>query len=355
MITIISFIFIISVIVFVHEMGHFLAAKSVGVRVEKFYLGFNFFGLGWKKTYKGTEYGIGLFPLGGYVKVAGIIDESMDIETAGAPDEFRSKNTLQQIWIMSAGVIMNFLLSISIFAHLTFYNGISEPESKAIIGKVAPDYPAEEIGLIENDLILSINNIEISNWDEMTKEIHSKPNQEIIIKWARDGKIFNKAIKTASAPQLIDGDILQQGMIGIMPILYNRDATILESISTGFKQTSYFLNITYQSLIALIKGNVSINEMAGPIMIAKIAGDTASAGIEALLGLMAFISINLGFFNILPIPGLDGGHVVIALVEGIIGRDLSLKVKMGIQQIGMFILLLLFVTIMINDIGRLIN
>ena len=104
---------------------------------------------------------------------------------------------------------------------------------------------------------------------------------------------------------------------------------------------------------ALFKGNVSIKEMAGPIMIAKIAGETASAGWSALLGLMAFISINLGFINILPIPGLDGGHVVIALIEGIIRRDIPLKVKMGIQQTGLVLLLLLFITIMVNDIQRL--
>jgi len=132
-ITIFSFIFVIGVLVFFHEMGHFLAAKSVGVRVEKFYLGFNFFGLGWKKMYKGTEYGIGLFPLGGYVKLAGIyvklagiIDESMDTEYTGAPDEFKSKNMFQKIWIMSAGVLMNFLLAILIFTHLTYHNGIDD-------------------------------------------------------------------------------------------------------------------------------------------------------------------------------------------------------------------------------------
>ena len=114
MITILSFILVIGVVVFIHELGHFLAAKSVGVRVEKFYLGFNFFGLGWKTNYKGTEYGIGLFPLGGYVKLAGIIDESMDTEYTGKEDEFRSKNALEKIWIMSAGVIINFLLAILI-------------------------------------------------------------------------------------------------------------------------------------------------------------------------------------------------------------------------------------------------
>ena len=136
LISILSFILVISVLVFIHELGHFMAAKSVGVRVEKFYLGFNFFGLGIKKMYKGTEYGIGLFPLGGYVKVAGIIDESMDTEYTGAPDEFRSKNTLQKIWIMSAGVIMNLLLAILIFSHLTYHNGINEPDPRAVVGKV---------------------------------------------------------------------------------------------------------------------------------------------------------------------------------------------------------------------------
>ena len=178
-ITIFSFIFVIGVLVFFHEMGHFLAAKSVGVRVEKFYLGFNFFGLGWKKMYKGTEYGIGLFPLGGYVKLAGIIDESMDTEYTGAPDEFKSKNMFQKIWIMSAGVLMNFLLAILIFTHLTYHNGIDDPDPRAVVGKVFPEYPAEVLGLQENDEILSINGIQVADWEAMTKEIHNHPKEEI--------------------------------------------------------------------------------------------------------------------------------------------------------------------------------
>ena len=347
--TILSFIFVIGVLVFFHELGHFLAAKSVGVRVEKFYLGFNFFGLGWKKIYKGTEYGIGLFPLGGYVKVAGIIDESMDVEYTGAPDEFRSKNTLQKIWIMSAGVIMNFLLAIFIFTHLTYHNGIDVPDPQTIVGKVYPEYPADKLGLQKNDEILSINGIQVSDWASMTKEIHSRPAEEIQITWLRNDKIMTDKVRT-------NYDILgENGMIGIFPILSHREAGLIESFSNGYSQTYHILNLTYKTLLALLKGNVSIKEMAGPIMIAKIAGDTASAGLNALLSLMAFISINLGFINILPIPGLDGGHVVIALIEGIIRRDLPIKVKMGIQQAGLLILLMLFITIMVNDIQRLIQ
>ena len=354
MITILSFIFVIGVVVFLHELGHFLAAKSVGVKVEKFYLGFNFFGLGIKKVYKGTEYGIGLFPLGGYVKVAGVIDESMDSEFTGSPDEFRSKNTFEKIWIMSAGVLMNFILSIFLFSHLTFYGGIHEPNPNPIIGTLLPDYPAENIGIKIGDEIISINNKSISSWDDMTKEIHSKPNEWIKISWMHKNKIFSDSIKTKIADQLPWDKEIQKGVIGIAPAYNNRDASIIESFNHGFKQTFYWLTITYKSLLSLISGNVSMKEMAGPIMIAKMAGETASeGGLFALLGLMAIISINLGLINILPVPGLDGGHVLIALIEGIIRRELPLKIKLGIQQAGILLLLILMFIIMFNDIQRL--
>ena len=354
-ITILSFIFVIGVLVFFHELGHFLAAKSVGVRVEKFYLGFNFFGLGWKKMYKGTEYGIGLFPLGGYVKVAGVIDESMDAEFTGGPDEFRSKNTLQKIWIMSAGVVMNFLLAILIFSHLTYHNGINTADPRAIVGQVLQKYPAEILGLQAGDEIISINGVQISDWEEMTAEIHPRPDEALHLTWQRSGIIMKGSVITKSTKQFVDDEIVQQGRIGIAPLLNHRYVTLRGSLKIGCERTWYFLDLTFRSLMAIIKGNVSIKELAGPITIAKIAGETASLGINALLGLMAFISVNLGFINILPIPGLDGGHVLIALIEGVIRRDLPLKVKMGVQQLGLLILLMLFITIMVNDIQRLIH
>ena len=356
MTTILSFILVIGVVVFIHELGHFMAAKSVGVRVEKFYLGFNFFGLGWKIDYKGTEYGIGLFPLGGYVKVAGIIDESMDTEYVGTPDEFHSKNTLEKIWIMSAGVIMNFLLAIFIFSHLTYHNGIHDPDPRAIVGRVMPEYPADNLGLKEGDQIISISGVQVSNWEEMTREIHSKPDVIINLSWKRNDNILTGSVKTIIAEQLPWNKQIIQGMIGIVPLYIQRDATIIESFSNGCLRTYYWLELTYRSLVALMSGDVSMKEMAGPIMIAKMAGETASSGgIFALLGLMAIISVNLGLINILPIPGLDGGHVLIALIEGTIRRDLPIKVKLGIQQAGLLLILILFITIMVNDIQRLLQ
>ena len=163
------------------------------------------------------------------------------------------------------------------------------------------------------------------------------------------------SIITKSAEQLVGDEIVQQGRIGIAPLLNHRYVALMESIKIGCERTWYFLDYTYRSLMALIKGNVSMKEMAGPIMIAKIAGETASAGMYALLGLMGILSVNLGLLNILPIPGLDGGHVVVALIEGIIHRELPIKVRLGIQQAGLLLILILFITIMINDIQKLLQ
>ena len=270
--TIFSFIFVIGVLVFFHEMGHFLAAKSVGVRVEKFYLGFNFFGLGWKKMYKGTEYGIGLFPLGGYVKLAGIIDESMDTEYTGAPDEFKSKNMFQKIWIMSAGVLMNFLLAILIFTHLTYHNGINEADPRAIVGQVLEEYPAEYLGLQAGDEIFSINGVQVSDWEEMTAEIHQYPNEKLQLNWLRDGKMLTGDLTTESVPQFIGDEIVQKGMIGIQPIYDHYNVTISKALYYGCQRTYQFSDIIIRTIKGLLKGNISIKELGGKIY---LAGDGA--------------------------------------------------------------------------------
>ena len=353
MTSLLAFIFLIGILVFIHELGHFMAARSVGVRVEKFYIGFNLFGYGWKKVINGTEYGIGWFPLGGYVKVAGIIDESMDTTTSGASDEFRSQPTWAKVWIMSAGVIMNFVLAIFLNFVLTFTHGIGEAEPTAIVGTIVPDYPAEALGLQEGDLILAINDDRVEQWIDMTGLIHEHPNTTLKITWQRGSMTMSDSVTTIMREQMKDGTPVNVGLIGIGPQINMRDVSLGESVVAGFERTGMWVTMMLSTLGGLITGQVSMDEMAGPVMIAKIAGETAGVGFAALLGLMAFLSVNLGLVNILPIPGLDGGHVIIALVEGLIGRELSLKVKMGIQQVGFLFLLFIFITIMVNDISRL--
>ena len=357
MLTLVSFIVIIGILVTIHEAGHYLAAKSVGVHVEKFYIGFNLFGYGWKKEINGTEYGIGWFPLGGYVKVSGMIDESLDSNDFNIPKEnqFRYKSMLSKIWIMSAGVIMNFILAIFIFSILIFQNGTYDPDESPILGSILKDTPAEHIGLQANDKIISINNNPVSSWNSMTSLIQNNPNHKILISWMRDNTILSDSILTISDNRIINGNLKEVGIIGISPLMHHRSTNIFEAFFIGTSKVYYLINMMMTTIKLLIIGSISINEMAGPLMIAKVAGETASQGMYALLSLIAFLSVNLGLINILPVPGLDGGHVMIALVEGVYGKELPIKIKMGIQQLGMLLLLILFITIMVNDISRMIN
>ena len=186
LINIFSFLFIITILVVIHELGHFVAAKSIGLKVEKFYVGFNLFGLGIKKQINETEFGIGLFPIGGYVKVSGMIDESLDEQYNGEDYEYISKNMLQKVWFTSGGVIFNFILAFILFSGITFFNGRSIPENSTIIGEVIPDQPAYFSGMMNGDKIISIDDFYVNNWDDIKNQVHDKPNQNIYLQVIKD-------------------------------------------------------------------------------------------------------------------------------------------------------------------------
>lgn len=363
MIYFLSFFVVIGLPVFLHELGHFLAARSVGIKVEKFYVGFNFFGLGLKKKYKDTEYGIGLFPMGGYVKVAGILDESFDSSSKKYDYEFRSKNTLQKVWFLSAGVIMNFLLSSVIFSVFIFNDGYPEIINEPIINEISSELnienevvlsPAASAGLIKDDKIIMINNNYISTWNQLSNIIHDNPNKELTIVWDRNGETLTSSITPIPVKQFIDGDLKNIGILGISPYYNMNQVSLFEAINEGIQKTISLLKQILFSLKALVSGGVSFQDFFGPLYLVKMAGETTEAGgIKSLLLLTAMISVNLGLINILPIPGLDGGHVFIALIEGIIRRELPLQIKYAIQFVGFVLIMSLFVLVLYNDINHL--
>ena len=363
MIYFLSFFVVIGLPVFLHELGHFLAARSVGIKVEKFYVGFNFFGLGLKKKYNDTEYGIGLFPMGGYVKVAGILDESFDSSSKKYDYEFRSKNTLQKVWFLSAGVIMNFLLSSVIFSVFIFNDGYPEIINEPIINEISSELnienevvlsPAASAGLIKDDKIIMINNNYISTWNQLSNIIHDNPNKELTIVWDRNGETLTSSITPIPVKQFIDGDLKNIGILGISPYYNMNQVSLFEAINKGIQKTISLLKQILFSLKALVSGGVSFQDFFGPLYLVKMAGETTEAGgIKSLLLLTAMISVNLGLINILPIPGLDGGHVFIALIEGVIRRELPLQIKYAIQFIGFILIMSLFVLVIYNDINHL--
>ncbi|MBT3479386.1 MAG: RIP metalloprotease RseP [Candidatus Marinimicrobia bacterium] len=388
MTTLIATIILLGVLIFIHELGHYLAARSIGVRVERFSIGypprlmtFTSISDGWEFRFffyhknedgkwawgpvkstsisrpgrkgSGTEYCFAVIPFGGYVKVAGVIDESMDATFEHKPYELMSKTKLQQIWFMSAGVIMNTLLAFIIFTGLSNYSGKPVISNEPVINELLPGMPAEISGLKSGDEIKAIEGNKILSWDDLTKEIHQRPNQQINLTYSRGDE--SKSISLESSFQLnpTTGDTV--GVIGIYPKFEYQPVTFTEGVSMGAMATARGFGIIILSIKMLTSGQASIKELGGPIMIAQLAGETAKAGWIPFLSLMALISCNLAFLNILPIPGLDGGHIFITLIEGIIRRPLSMKMRMAIQQIGMVLLLMLMITVIVNDVGRLLG
>ena len=387
MIYILAFIVLIGVIVFVHELGHFWAARSVGVGVERFSVGMPpnfidftktekglvvdifFFGLQdkkikWKKVFSTTFssfntpsetiYTIGLLPLGGYVKMKGILDESMDSEFKGADDELESKNALQKIWVMSAGVIMNLILTFFVFVLIGNLQGDTIVESNdTVIDYVVPEQSAELAGIIAGDKIISIDNIEVETWNDAVANIAKHPNETIPIVVERNGETLFMEASLGTRPNLSTGRVDQQvGTLGVSKSQVPVELSFQESIVYGFNETRWAMTLMTSSLKMIFQGNVSRDEVGSVIMIGDMAGQAAQAGLVPFLFLMALISVNLAYINILPIPGLDGGHIALILIEVLMGRKLSVKARIRIQSVGMFILLSLMVFLLLNDIIR---
>ena len=389
MTTLLSFILLLGILVTIHELGHFFAARSVGVYVEKFSIGmppriftitsvdngflFRFFFyrrkegvLKWQPIYEKlikknnrtgtkTEYVVALLPLGGYVKMAGMLDESMDSTLKDEENEFMSKSLWAKVWILSAGVLMNTLLAFFIFSSIAFFQGIPEYSKEPIVSKVQDEMPAKKIGILPGDRIVKIDDSYISSWKDMTSIIHANPQKELNIELDRAGN--NEQFKVLTTFTLIPnkGKIDTIGIIGISPQFFYEKPTLIESSFVGLDRTIASFNLIISSIGMLFSGSASVSDLGGPIMIAQLAGQTAEAGLVPFFTFMALLSVNLAFLNILPIPGLDGGHIFIHLIEGIIGRPLTINTRMVIQQIGMAFLLVLMFTVIFSDITRLFN
>lgn len=387
MIYILAFIVLIGVIVFVHELGHYLAARSVGVGVERFSIGMPpnfvdftktkkgliidiyFFVLKngkvkWQKIYSTTLssfntpsetiFTIGLLPLGGYVKMKGILDESMDSEFKGEKDELESKNALQKIWVMSAGVIMNLILTFFVFTLIGNLQGDTKIENpNTTIDYIVPDQPAYNAGLQVGDSFIAIEGAKVDSWYEAVEQIEKYPNETITISFNRQGETLNKQVTLGARPDLTSGRVDREvGALGISKNQVPVELNLTESLVYGLNETKWAMTLMTSSLKMIFQGNVSRDEVGSVIMIGDMAGQAAQAGLVPFLFLMALISVNLAYINILPIPGLDGGHIALILVESLLGRKLSVKTRIRIQSVGMFILLSLMVFLLLNDIIR---
>lgn len=391
LITIIAAVITLGFLILIHELGHFLMARMVGIRVERFSIGMpprllslqNKVDGTWIKLFipwfiqnlvdaetvefriprkhpkaGDTEYALSWTPFGGYVKMSGMIDESMDGEITGKPWEFTSKKRWQQLLAISGGVMMNTILAFLIFSGIVFVSGIDEPVEGTFVGSMVSTekrevFPAEEAGIREGDQIVVINGQAVSEWEELTSIVQNLPGETISVEWISNGIRYSDSILVVKETVPTSEGTLDIGMIGIGRVLDHRSAGFTESISYGARSTYMFGTLMARGLWSMITGETSMDQVGGPVMIAQMAGEMARRGWLDIFYFMAIISVNLAFINILPIPGLDGGHFLIITIEGIIRRPLPLNAKLIIQQVGMIFLLGLILFITIQDISRL--
>ena len=350
MITIISFIILLSVLIFVHELGHFLAARIAGVGVLKFSLGFGPKIIG--KKIGETEYVLSWIPLGGFVKLLG---ESGN-EELSPEDEKRSfykQSRWKRMLIILAGPVFNFLLALVIFIIVSMY-GL--PNLTTDVGEVQKESAASEAGMMNGDKIITIDGQKVIFWEDIKPKIAESKGKEMKVAVERGAKKKLILIKAKlSKAKNIFGEEESAYLIGVSP----SGKTIIErknpwdAVIVSVDRTWYISKLTVISVVKMFEGVISPRTLGGPIFIAQVAGAQVKEGIIPFILFMAVLSINLGVINLFPIPVLDGGHIFFYLIEIVTRREISVKTKEISQQIGFVILLMLMLFVIFIDIERL--
>lgn len=346
MLALLIFLFILGILILVHEFGHFIIAKRVGVRVEQFSLGFGPVLL--KKKYRDTEYNVSAFPLGGFVKLAG---DNLE-EYTGKPDEYFSQKPGRRFWIIFFGPLLNYFLAI-LFFWLIFFIGY--PTLTTRVGGLVEGFGAQEAGIKEGDKIISIDGKKVSYWEELQRVVYSKSSEEkVSISLLREGNplTLEVRIKEKDIPDQI-GQKHRLGLLGITPfdeVMKVRHG-FFESFFLSFKKAKDLTLMTYRALGFMITGKLSMREsMTGPLGIFFITSKAASLGFIAILHLMAVLSLSLAIFNLLPLPILDGGHIAFLGLERLRGKPLGIKTERLVNKFGVVFMMSIAIFVTYNDI-----
>ncbi len=351
--TVIGVVVVLGVLIFFHELGHFLMARWVGVRVLKFSLGFG--PKIWGFVRGGTEYCISAIPLGGYVKLLGE-SPGEELRPEDIPYSFSHRPFKDKALIVVAGPLANFILAWIFFALVFTFQG--KPVYLPEVGKVLPGTPAAEAGLKPGDLIIAVNGKPIQTWQELNEIIKKSAGRPLKLTIKRgEEKIVVTVTPRLREVKNIFGETVKVPMIGIMAAGKAKfeKTDPARALIDGLVMVFAMIKLTLVSIVKLIERVLPLSTLGGPIFIAKLAGEQAQAGLWPLVSFMAVLSVNLGVLNLLPIPMLDGGHLVLFAIEAIRGKPLSEKTKELIMKVGLAILVVLMMVVFYNDILRLIR
>lgn len=348
----IPFLVLLGILIFVHELGHFLVAKRLGIRVLKFSLGFGPTLVGTKRGE--TEYVISAIPLGGYVKLYGE-DPDEELPPEETRVSFSARPVSHRLATVAAGPLMNFALAVVVFAGLGL---LGTPVLQAVVGEVTADMPAAAAGVRPGDRVVAVDGTAVGSWEEMAGAIAGSEGKEIVLVLHREGETLTVPVVPARrTSRNLLGEVVERPMIGIGPAgeIEIRRSSLWEAPWVGLRETGRWTWLTVEVLGKMVVGRVSPRNLGGPIAIAQMAGETARAGLLSFLFLVAVLSVNLAVLNLLPIPILDGGHVLFFGIEAVRGRPVSIRNREVAQQVGLMILLMLMAYVIYNDVARLVT
>lgn len=356
----VPFLVVLTVIVFVHEMGHYLVARWNGVAIHTFSVGFGRELFGWNDRH-GTRWRISAIPLGGYVRFVGDMnpasvpdpDAAAKIDPALAPRLFVNKSVWQRIAIVAAGPIANVLLTFLIlYALLLGYGRYSIPP---IISEVMEGSVAQAAGFLPGDEIVAVDGYEVRGFEDFQRYVATSPERPVIVDLLRDGAAQTLTL-VPEAVEIEDrfGNDQRIGRIGVTRDVDETDVTLyrpgpIEAIGMTFEEIRFIVQRTAAFLGDFFVGRGDVEQLGGPVKVAKVSGEVATLGVVALINLMALLSLNIGIFNLLPVPMLDGGHLLYYLIEAVRGRPLSMRIQEIGFRFGFALVLALMVFTLFND------
>ena len=355
--TVLSFLLVIGPLIFVHELGHYFVGRWFGVKADVFSIGFGREIAGWTDK-RGTRWKLAWLPLGGYVRFSGDMNPASQPspEWLALPAEernrtFQAKPVWQRFLIVAAGPVTNFILAILIFA--AFLLSLGEPRTPAVVTNVLPGSAAAQGGIQPGDRILAIDGSSVSRFEDIARNVVLRPREELTMRYARGESVSEVRVRAGERVERDKfGNEFKRGLLGI-----EGGRTVIEKVPVGqvltgsVRMTWNVVTTTWEGLGQIITGRRSVKELGGPLKIAKFSGEQASLGMLAFLWFVAVISINLGFINLLPIPMLDGGHLLLYVIEGVRRKPLRPEAQEWAFRTGLAALLALMVFVTVNDLA----
>lgn len=359
---VVPFLIVLTVIVFVHEMGHYLVARWNGIAIQTFSVGFGpeLFGF---NDRSGTRWRVSLIPLGGYVRFVGDMNATSatpDAEVIAnaspelAPRLFVNKNVWQRIAVAAAGPIANVIFTFVVMYALLL--GYGRYEIPAVVGDVVAGSVAQQAGLRSGDKVLSVDGYTVRGFEDFQRFIATAPERQVEIVVSRDGGDHDVLLtpKAVDSPDMF-GNVHRIGQIGVSRNVAAADVTLyrpnpVEAVGMTVEEVHFIVDRTAAFLGDFFVGRGDVKELGGPVKVAQVSGEVATLGVVALINLMALLSLNIGLFNLLPIPMLDGGHLLYFIIEAVRGRPLSARVQEIGFRFGLALVFTLTIFTLYNDI-----